>query len=369
MQKEKMDAGRMLLSGALNGGGGGGRRAPAPADTPSVGRWSINQAFEVQPESCPYVEDCGVPPLRMDSVEMAIQYLNNGRAPCPGGLCYMQEHTNLAYYVLFRSDKENEAKELAGSIERHRRGGKWQEAWHAGYPTPAADALRRPPQRPPPQRPPPRAQGAPRPAAPPPQPSGVSPATGSRQPCNNGKEQPKDELVLERWTLMVDRWGSVETYTFPGDQEASALRKYAENKTKARVLFNPDGKEVDHGGLNPIALNKLRGAYQARRTDQLTIKCSNCGRAYEGEQRFCGHCGQQRPLAGICTCGTAFAPSSKFCATCGKERPVAKQWVPLDEITSSRRQTAKAARCECGQVFQADSTYCAQCGRRRPGAE
>jgi len=337
-----MDAGRILLSGALNGGNGGGRRAPPQA----AARWSINQAFEVQPESCRLVEDSGVPPLRMDSVDLAVQFLNNGRAPCPGGLCYMQEQSNMGYYVLFRSDKENEARNLAASIERQRRGAKGQvEA-----------------------RPPPRATGAPRPAAPP-QPSGVSPASGSRQPCNNGTERPKEEVVLERWTLVVDRWGSVEIFTFPGNEEAAALKKYSEYKTKARVLFDPDGKEVQHGGLNPMALYKLRSDYEARRKEQLTIKCSNCGRSYVGEERFCGHCGHQRPLAAICTCGAAFAASSKFCGTCGKERPVAKQWVPLDEIASSRRQPAKATKCECGKLFQGDTAYCAQCGRRRPGSE
>eukprot|EP00403_Amphidinium_massartii_P034296 CAMPEP_0178432408 /NCGR_PEP_ID=MMETSP0689_2-20121128/32364_1 /TAXON_ID=160604 /ORGANISM="Amphidinium massartii, Strain CS-259" /LENGTH=357 /DNA_ID=CAMNT_0020054383 /DNA_START=23 /DNA_END=1094 /DNA_ORIENTATION=+ len=329
MNRSKMEAGRLLLSGALNGGGGGGK---ARGGGGTARWWSVNQAFEIPPESRELVEESGVPPLLMDSVDLAVQFLNNGRAPCPGGLCYMQEQSNMAFYVLFRSDKEQEAKNLAHRIERQRKGGEWQEAWKAGHPSPTPEKLKKPPQRPPPP-----AMGAPKPAQPP---ASSSPATGSRAPSKDGDAK-QEEIVVERWTLVIDRWGSVEYSTFPADQEAAALRKYVENKTLSRVLFNPDGTEVDHGGLNPLVMKKLRGAYADRRKEQLTIKCAGCGNPYKGDERYCGHCGRQRPLASICTCGKAFAPGEKFCSACGKERPVATQWVPLQDATLSKELRQK----------------------------
>lgn len=147
------------------------------------------------------------------------------------------------------------------------------------------------------------------------------------------KASEEDEAMIK--TLQknaVLRNTSMAAATITGAQ-ADAMVKAAENENGSLGAFMGMNMAQGAGGVNAGQLYDLANEQQkaqAQQSQQAQTQDANtwtCSKGHRSTGKFCGECGEAKPVSNAWTCSCGTENTGKFCSDCGKGKPESAQFV------------------------------------------
>lgn len=149
------------------------------------------------------------------------------------------------------------------------------------------------------------------------------------------KASEEDENMIK--TLQknaVLRNASMAAATITGAQ-ADAMVKAAENENGSMGAFMGMNMAQGAGGVNAgqlfdLANEQQKAQMQAQQAQQAQSQDTNmwtCSKGHSSTGKFCGECGESKPVSNAWTCSCGTENTGKFCSDCGKGKPESTQFV------------------------------------------
>ena len=153
---------------------------------------------------------------------------------------------------------------------------------------------------------------------------------------------------------------SIQGYTWQQEQAMDVAKKAVSNTGDMGIL----GMAMFAGGFGAsgsfqdtiMKPGDGRESFSGNETSQkprrrTTVFCSNCGKSYSTESKFCPHCGN--PYRPCPVCGADNSERAKRCVSCGSVLP------------DYSKEASSGLYCsKCGKALEAGTKFCPECGTK-----